>query len=69
MGMTYIRGAVRGPSGEEHLEFVVDSGAMYTLLPTDVWRKIGLDPKRAEAFALADVTGQRTSWAAPRGSL
>ena len=34
MGTTYIEGVVTGPSGEHAtLEFLVDSGASYTLLP------------------------------------
>lgn len=56
MGMTYIDGTVRGPKGKEDVNFLVDSGAAYTLLPTAVWQKIGLEPKRTESFALADGT-------------
>ena len=56
MGMTYIDGTVEGPGGRAHVHFLVDSGAAYSLLPTDVWRKIGLQPKRTENFALADGT-------------
>ena len=55
MGITYIRGTVRGPAGqEETLEFLVDSGAMYSLLPTATWQAIGLEPRREERFRLAD---------------
>lgn len=54
--MTYIDGTVRGPKGEAQVHFLVDTGAMYTLLPVDVWQRIGLEPKRTEAFALADGT-------------
>ena len=56
MGMTYVRGIVRGPLGERTLEFLVDSGTMYTLLPIDVWQAIGLEAKRTERFTLADGT-------------
>lgn len=56
MGMTYIEGTVRGPSRSEHLAFLVDSGAMYTVLPADVWRRIGLEPVRAQPLRLADGT-------------
>jgi predicted aspartyl protease len=34
----------------------VDSGATYTLLPHDNWKEIGLLPKRAVTFNLADGT-------------
>ena len=54
MGITYIPGTVTGPKGQRTLEFLVDSGATYSLLPIDVWQAIGLAPKRSVTFALAD---------------
>jgi predicted aspartyl protease len=56
MGITYIRGTVTGPKGQRTLDFFVDSGATYTLLPFEVCREIGLAPKRTVTFALADGT-------------
>ena len=57
MGTTYIKGIVTGPTGKKvAVRFLVDSGASYTLLPEKVWKRIGLKPKRAELFALADGT-------------
>lgn len=56
MGITYIEGTVSGPQGSRTLEFLVDSGASYTLLPYDVWTTMGLAPKRTLAFSLADGT-------------
>jgi clan AA aspartic protease len=56
MGLMKMKGTVRGPAGEETLEFLVDSGAMYTLLPHHVWRMIGLKPKAKQRFSLADAT-------------
>jgi len=57
MGTTYIEGVVTGPTGKKvTVRFLVDSGASYTLLPEKVWKRIGLKPKRAELFALADGT-------------
>jgi predicted aspartyl protease len=56
MGITYISGTVTGPKGQRSLDFLVDSGATYTLLPFEVWQAIGLAPKRAVTFALADGT-------------
>jgi predicted aspartyl protease len=56
MGITYIEGSVSGPQGSRTLEFLVDSGASYTLLPHDVWKAIGLTPKRTLTFSLADGT-------------
>lgn len=57
MGITYVEGTARGPAGiEAQVRFLVDSGASYTLLPHDVWTRIGLEPKRTQAFTLADGT-------------
>ena len=57
MGVTYVEGRVRGPSGiEETVKLLVDSGATYSLLPKAVWEKIELKPKRKVSFALADGT-------------
>ncbi len=43
-----------GPA--QTVRFLVDSGAMYTLLPHEIWRLIGLAARRRERFALADGT-------------
>lgn len=57
MGIVYVEGTVTGPTGhQESLDFLVDSGATYTLLPNDTWRSIGLTPKRSQRFNLADGT-------------
>lgn len=56
MSMTYVDGMVHGPKGEHGLCLLVDTGAMYTLLPPEAWKKIGLEPKRLQAFTLADGT-------------
>ena len=55
MGVLYIEGTVTGPKGKKvTARFLVDSGATYTLLPHDDWKKIGLEPKRSVTFTLAD---------------
>jgi clan AA aspartic protease len=57
MGIPYVVGVVRGPTGKEAtLRFLVDSGATYTLLPHDVSKELGLPPKRTVTFTLADGT-------------
>lgn len=56
MGISYIEGTVRGPQGAERVHFLIDSGAMYSLLPDAVWRRIGLTANRDERFSLADGT-------------
>jgi predicted aspartyl protease len=57
MGITYIRGQVKGPTGKQRtVKFLVDSGATYSVLPQPVWRSLALKPQRKESFTLADGT-------------
>lgn len=57
MGISYIEGTVKGPGGAvQSLRFLIDSGAMYSLLPEPVWTAIALTPKREMDFSLADGT-------------
>jgi predicted aspartyl protease len=57
MGITYIEGVVTGPNSKQAIvRFLVDGGATYTLLPYEDWQAIGLAPKRAVTFTLADGT-------------
>ena len=57
MGITYIDGQARGPTGkEEAVQFLLDSGAIYSLLPEIVWQAIELKPRRSMTFTLADGT-------------
>ena len=49
MGITYIEGVVRGPTGkEEPVRLLVDSGATYSLLPKPVWETTELDPQQSQ---------------------
>ncbi len=55
MGMTFIEGTVTGPTGQQReVQFLVDSGASYSLLPLEVWQALGLEAKRNVSFTLAD---------------
>lgn len=56
MGITHVDAVVRGPEGEAAVRLLIDSGAGYTLLPSDVWQALGLEPRRRELFSLADGT-------------
>jgi len=57
MGITYAEGVLTGLSGvQATVRFLVGSGAIYTLVPHDVWKALGLTPKRTVAFTLADGT-------------
>jgi aspartyl protease family protein len=55
VGITKIEGTVTGPGGvRATVHLLVDSGAKYTLLPHEVWTRLGLTPKRRMRFQLAD---------------
>jgi clan AA aspartic protease len=57
VGITFVEGTVTGPDGREAgVRFLVDSGALYTLLPHEVWRAIGVTATRTMRFSLADGT-------------
>jgi clan AA aspartic protease len=57
MGVTYVEGKVTGRGKRSRtVKFLVDSGAMYSLLPKNVWEGSGLKPKRKLSFTLGDGT-------------
>jgi len=57
MGIASVEGVVTGPTGKQAtVRFLVDSGATYTLLPSEVWKALDLAPKRTVTFTLADGT-------------
>jgi len=56
MGLTYVDGLVRNNGHEASVRFLVDSGAQYTLLPSDIWKRLGLTARRRETFILGDGT-------------
>src|SRR5437667_9926493 len=46
----------RASRRKAEVEFLVDSGAIYSLVPGQILRKLGLRPYRSVTFALADGT-------------
>ena len=59
MGITYIEGAVSVAGRRRRprrVRFLVDSGALYSVLPQSEWRALGLQPERELDFVLADGT-------------
>ena len=59
MGITYVHARLRRPDGRgrPHDErFLVDSGAIYSVLPEKTWRAMRLKPERKIEFTLADGT-------------
>jgi aspartyl protease family protein len=60
MGVVYVTAEVRREGGAaEEVEFLVDSGATFSVLPARVWRPLGLRPTRSMKFSLADGTTVR----------
>jgi predicted aspartyl protease len=56
MGLTFIEGVVSNKKKKATVDILVDSGAVYTLLPEKDWKAIGLKPRRKKTITLADGT-------------
>lgn len=57
MGLTVLRlkvGNPAKPSITEEVEFLVDSGAIYSVVPSKILRKLGIKPLTKEEFRLAN---------------
>jgi clan AA aspartic protease len=59
MGLTVLEVEVGNPSNPqvtEKLEFLVDSGAIYSVVPTPILERLGIKPLSDQEFRLADGT-------------
>jgi predicted aspartyl protease len=59
MGVTYVQARLRRPDGRgpsRIVRFLVDSGAIYSVLPEKTWRTLRLKAERQVEFTLADGT-------------
>ena len=56
MGLVYISGTVSNNGKSVRLNFLVDGGAKYTLLPLKAWKALRLKSMRSLEFILADGT-------------
>ena len=57
VGLTDVRGTVSRRDGRGRairVRFLVDTGAVYSVLPRRVWHALGLRPERTAEFTLAD---------------
>lgn len=57
MGITYVDVQISNPATPdqtESLEFLVDSGAMYSVAPADLLNRLGIEPLQTQEFRLAD---------------
>lgn len=56
MGMTHVEidvASVARPDVVETVDFLVDSGATYSVLPSDVLDRLGIEPLTEQTFRLA----------------
>ena len=63
MGLTQVPSRVKRPDGRGaavRVRFLVDTGALYTVLPEHVWRTLRLKPTSTAEFGLADGTAWAT---------
>lgn len=59
MGVAYVQARLRRPDGRgrtRNVRFLVDSGAIYSVLPEEIWRALRLKAQRQVEFTLADGT-------------
>jgi clan AA aspartic protease len=57
VGIIDVRGTVSRGDGRGKtisVRFLVDTGAVYSVLPRRVWQALGLKPERVAEFSLAD---------------
>ncbi|MBI4515285.1 MAG: aspartyl protease family protein [Deltaproteobacteria bacterium] len=56
MGMTFLKLKVGNPARPrktETMEFLIDTGALYSVVPASSLRRLGIRPDRVEEFTLA----------------
>jgi clan AA aspartic protease len=59
MGLTHVRARIANParpSRSATIKFLVDSGAVYSLVPAATLRRLGIRPHSTRTFMLADGT-------------
>ena len=59
MGLTHIEASISNPRNRRkvaRLRFLVDSGAVYSVAPGSLLRRLGIKPRRTRTFILADGT-------------
>jgi len=57
MGIIYVEAMVRRPDGRGRsigVRLMVDTGALYSVLPEEIWKPLRLEPMNVAEFSLAD---------------
>ena len=69
MGLTFLELEVANlarPDVAEKLEFLIDSGAIYSVLPAAVLDRLGIEPMAEQEFRLANGAGGKKGCAETR---
>lgn len=64
MGLASIRASIANPARPRRramLTFLVDSGALYSVVPVPVLQRLGIKPGKSKTFILADGTEVKRS--------
>ena len=59
MGLTDIKMTISNPDDRtrsRELAFLIDSGAIFPVVPSEILAELGITPARTEEFSLADCT-------------
>jgi clan AA aspartic protease len=59
MGLPFLRIEVGNPAKPDvtkNIEFLIDSGAIYSVVPTPILQELGINPLTEQEFRLADGT-------------
>ncbi len=59
MGLTFLELEIANPANPavtERLDFLIDSGAIYSVVPTAVLERLGIQPLSTQEFRLANGT-------------
>ena len=59
MGITFVKATIKNPqkpTKEKEIEFLVDSGAIFSVVDGKLLEKLGIKPHREQEFTLADGT-------------
>jgi clan AA aspartic protease len=64
VGLTYIKASIANPARPKRsarVRFLVDSGAVYSVVPRPVLGRLGIKPRRSKSFILVDGTEVKRS--------
>lgn len=59
MGITFVKAIIKNPESPSkftEVEFLVDSGAIFSVVDAKILAKLGIKPHREQEFTLADGT-------------